>query len=109
MGLQILVFREILNVRYNGTSVARDYIIFIIYIKYIISANKISEVKEKHLIGFRSLNWFFLWITLFHLYGKQVLWFISLKVKPIQALVRLHMGISFALYVIGTNNKQINK
>eukprot|EP00026_Physarum_polycephalum_P007053 Phypoly_transcript_07106.p1 GENE.Phypoly_transcript_07106~~Phypoly_transcript_07106.p1 ORF type:complete len:373 (+),score=32.31 Phypoly_transcript_07106:451-1569(+) len=76
IGLQILVFREILNVRYN-------------------------VVKEKALIGFRSLNWFFLWSSLFFLYGKPVLMFLAMKFSSVKSLVRYHIGVSFALYVIG--------
>jgi phosphatidate cytidylyltransferase len=77
LGLQILVFREILNVRYN-------------------------VVKEKELIGFRSLNWFFLWSTLFFLYGKSVLLFLPFRSNIfIQNLTRYHLGSSFVLYVIG--------
>lgn len=77
IGLQILVFREILNVRYDA-------------------------VKEKELMGFRSLNWFFLWISLFYLYGKQALTFTANRfLSQAFALVRFHMGISFALYAIG--------
>jgi phosphatidate cytidylyltransferase len=75
LGLQILVFREILNVRYN-------------------------VVKEKELIGFRSLNWFYLWITLFYLYGKSVLLFLPFRWNLIQTLARYHLGVSFVLYVI---------
>jgi phosphatidate cytidylyltransferase len=76
IGLQILVFREILNVRYN-------------------------EVKEKELIGFRSLNWFFLWSSLFYLYGKPFLLFIAMRYNSVQNLTKYHMGVSFALYCIG--------
>lgn len=76
IALQILVFREILNVRYKAD-------------------------KEQKLLGFRSLNWYFLWISLFYLYGKPVLQFVATRVKFLQLIVRLHIGISFALYVIG--------
>lgn len=80
VGLQILVFREILNVRYN-------------------------VVKEKELYGFRSLNWFFLWTTMFYFYGKPILLQLDVitnsKINFFVALARYHLGISFALYVIG--------
>lgn len=80
VGLQILVFREILNVRYN-------------------------VVKEKELYGFRSLNWFFLWTTMFYFYGKPILLQLDVitnsKINFFMALARYHLGISFALYVIG--------
>jgi phosphatidate cytidylyltransferase len=76
IGLQVLVFREVLNVRYNA-------------------------LKEKELIGFRSLNWFFLWSSLFYLYGKPLLLFLAMKFHSVHNLTKYHLGISFTLYVIG--------
>jgi len=75
--LQVGGFREVLNVRYNVD-------------------------KEKQLYGFRSLNWFFLWSTLFFFYGKSVLQFLPIRnLNLIQNITRYHLGVSFGLYVIG--------
>ena len=50
IGLQVLVFREILNVRYNGRFID-NMIYFNINMTFVV-------IKEKELIGFRSLNWY---------------------------------------------------
>jgi len=76
--LQIIVFREMINIRY-------------------------IEVKEKKLYGFRTLHWWFLFVTDFYVYGQPLLQQ-SAKLIPIRTLefmARSHLAISFSFYVIG--------
>jgi len=76
--LQMLVFREMVNLRY-------------------------VEAKEKKLYAFRTLHWWFLFVTDFYVYGQPVL-FQFAKIIPLNALElmhRSHLAISFSFYVAG--------
>ena len=78
--LQVLVYKEIIAVRYHA-------------------------VKEKNLTLFRTLNWYFLAITLFYFYAKPTVNFLYLtewlSLDCFQIFFHYHMWISFCLYVIG--------
>lgn len=76
IALQVLSFKEILGVRYIAA-------------------------KEKQLPGFRTLNWFFLGITLFFVYGKPALLHLPFLQSFAVTVTRYHMLISFVLYCIG--------
>jgi len=77
IALQTLAFKEILGVRYIAA-------------------------KEKQLPGFRTLNWFFLLITLFFVYGKPALLHLPVSLPGFAMLItKYHMLISFVLYCIG--------
>ena len=85
--LQVLVYKEIIAVRYHA-------------------------VKEKNLTLFRTLNWFFLLITLFYFYAKpavKFLWVTSWISKSFyQNFFHYHLWISFCLYVIGAYTVEVN-
>lgn len=76
IALQILAFKEILGVRYIAA-------------------------KEKQLPGFRTLNWFFLLITLFFVYGKPSLLHLPFASNFAMLVTKYHMLITFVLYCIG--------
>jgi len=76
--IQIIVFREMINLRY-------------------------IEVKEKKLWGFRTLHWWFLFVTDFYVYGQPILQ-IAAKVLPsgsLEFMSRSHLAISFTFYISG--------
>lgn len=76
--LQTLVFKEMIALRY-------------------------IEAKEKNLPGFRTLHWYFLFITLFYTYGTTALEQTAnlFSFAMIDLLHRYHLVVSFALYVSG--------
>lgn len=76
IALQVLSFKEILGVRYKAA-------------------------KEKQLPAFRTLNWAFLGITLFFVYGKPALLHLPFLQNFTVTVTRYHMLISFVLYCIG--------
>lgn len=84
--LQVLVYKEIIAVRYHA-------------------------VKEKNLTLFRTLNWFFLVITLFYFYAKPTVKFLYLThwipQEVYQQFFHYHLWISFCLYVMGMFLKMI--
>lgn len=88
MLLQILVYKEIIAVRYRA-------------------------VKEKNLTLFRTLNWYFLAITLFYFYAQpaaKFLWATSIISKEAYQLFHhYHLWISFCLYIIGKKEKKKQK
>jgi len=76
--LQIIVFREMINLRY-------------------------IEAKEKKLWGFRTLHWWFLFVTDFYVYGQPILQQ-SAKLLPIstlETLQRYHLAVTFTFYITG--------
>jgi len=59
--------------------------------------------KEKKLWGFRTIHWYFLFVTDFYVYGQPVLQQ-SVKIVPLGTLElmhRYHLAISFVFYIIG--------
>jgi len=76
--LQVIVFKEMLAVRY-------------------------VEAKERELWGFRTLNWYFLFGTLFFAYGATVLehCYKLLPHSVFEWAYKYHVVISFGLYIIG--------
>jgi phosphatidate cytidylyltransferase len=77
--LQCVVFREMIAIRYR-------------------------IAKERGLSqGFRILHWYFLFGTFFYVYGPAVLnaSVNLMSTTTLQLLLRYHLAISFALYVIG--------
>eukprot|EP01129_Flabellula_baltica_P000022 TRINITY_DN1001_c0_g2_i1.p1 TRINITY_DN1001_c0_g2~~TRINITY_DN1001_c0_g2_i1.p1 ORF type:complete len:410 (+),score=62.78 TRINITY_DN1001_c0_g2_i1:252-1481(+) len=68
----------------------------IIYIRYVAE-------KEKNLWGFRSLQWYMLFVTCFYLYLLPMCYFLNelIPVVVFNMIVKYHKATSFALYVIG--------
>jgi len=81
--------------------------LFVIFLQGMVFKEMIAlryiEAKEKHLWGFRTLHWYFLFGTFFYLYGSSVLHQLSrvVALSTLEILYRYHLAISFALYVIG--------
>eukprot|EP01122_Echinamoeba_exundans_P002311 TRINITY_DN1225_c0_g2_i1.p1 TRINITY_DN1225_c0_g2~~TRINITY_DN1225_c0_g2_i1.p1 ORF type:complete len:377 (+),score=71.02 TRINITY_DN1225_c0_g2_i1:63-1193(+) len=76
--LQVFTFREMINIRFR-------------------------EAKEKKLWGFRSLHWYFLFVTFFWVYGQQVAHYFHNHIPAwiYDIVIHRHNWHSFVLYVVG--------
>jgi phosphatidate cytidylyltransferase len=102
--LMILVFAIILYAGHIWVS------LFVVLIQIVVfkemSSIRFTEAKEKKLWGFRSLHWFFLFGTLFYVYGNSLLDVFTRIIYEqagidISFLTKFHLLISFIFYVIG--------
>ena len=85
------------------------YIIMIITAIQIISFKEVIAIaqvptKQKNLPRTRSLNWYFLAVTMYYLYGESVLYYfkhILLVDKVLLPFATHHRFISFIMYIFG--------
>ena len=85
------------------------YVLAIVTAVQIISFKEVIAIaqvptKQKNLPLTRSLNWYFLVMTMYYLYGESVIYYfkhILLVDKVLLPLATHHRFISFVLYVLG--------
>jgi len=85
------------------------YVLMIITIVQVVSFKEVIAIaqvptKEKNLPLTRSLNWYFLAITMYFLYGESVIYYfkhILLVDKVLLPFATHHRFISFMMYIIG--------
>lgn len=88
------------------------YVLFLITAIQIVSFKEVIGIaqiptKQKGLPLTRSLNWYFLGITMYFLYGETVIYYfkhILLVDKVLLPLATHHRFISFMLYMIGMSD-----
>ena len=64
----------------------------------------IGPIKERQLPWFRSLHWYFLFITNYFLYGESLIYYYKTLVfvdELFTPLATHHRFISFSMYIIG--------
>lgn len=87
------------------------YILLIVTAIQIISFKEVIAIaqvptKQKNLPLTKSLNWYFLVITMYYLYGESVIYYfkhVLLVDKVLLPFATHHRFISFMLYVMGMN------
>lgn len=85
------------------------YILFIITAIQIVAFKEVINIaqvpaKQKNLPLTRSLNWYFLAITMYFLYGESVIYYfkhILLVDKVLLPFATHHRFISFMMYILG--------
>ncbi len=86
------------------------YVLMIITVVQIVSFKEVIAIaqvptKQKNLPLTRSLNWYFLAMTMYFLYGESVIYYfkhILLVDKVLLPFATHHRFISFMMYMLGT-------
>lgn len=89
------------------------YVLMVITAVQIISFKEVIAIaqvptKQKNLPLTRSLNWYFLVITMYFLYGESVIYYfkhVLLVNKVLLPFATHHRFISFMMYIFGTSSK----
>ena len=98
-----------IGIFFGAMFIGHIYMIAIVTAVQIVSFKEVIAIssvptKEKNLPLTKSLNWYFLTITMYFLYGESVIYYfkhIVLVDKVLLPLATHHRFISFMLYVIG--------
>ena len=75
----------------------------VVYKEIISLRFKTEEVKVKKIPWFRTMNWYFFFVSLVYVYGDTFVQYLNpfIPTQIYGFLTQYHMSISFSLYVVG--------